>query len=212
MSIIKAVVGSNSYNTFSLNFNCEVRFLDTSTGFYNGATFSPFIAASSVTDLKAMMDTFETQILAEAVTRSYAGFTALDVLWSNEIFNKDVFTKVPSVASRSLNSAFQISTTQNARVSYAVDINTTLNLTGGAAGTATLQYADDSAFTTNVKTIVGGIGSNTGTLTIGLALSQTTTVTLSGFIPIGKYVKIVTANTTGTPTFTYRNGQEVLEN
>lgn len=111
---------------------------------------------------------------------------------------------------RSLNSAFQISTTQDALVSYTIDISCTMSLTSGQTGTVTLQYADDSGFTTNVKTVQSSTNGNTGTLTIGLALTQISTVSLTGMIPTGKYVKLVTANTTGTPTFTYRNAQEVL--
>lgn len=111
---------------------------------------------------------------------------------------------------RSLNSAFQVSTTRAAAVSYTVDVATTLSLTGGATGTITLQYADDSGFTTNVKTVQSSVNGNTGALTIGLTLTQTSTAALTGIIPAGKYVKIVTANTAGTPTFTYRAAQEVL--
>lgn len=111
---------------------------------------------------------------------------------------------------RSLNSAFQISTTQDTAVSYSVDIACTLSLTGGQAGTVFLRYADDSAHTTNVKEVCRFAASNTGTLTIGLALNQIATGTVSGIIPAGKYAKMITNNDTGTPTFTYRNAQEVL--
>lgn len=111
---------------------------------------------------------------------------------------------------RSLNSAFQVSASRASFVSYTVDIATTLSLTGGQTGTVTLQYADDSGFTTNVKSIQSSVNGNTGTLTIGLALTQTASAAVTGIIPAGKYVRIATANTTGTPTFTYRTGQEVL--
>lgn len=111
---------------------------------------------------------------------------------------------------RSLNSAFQISTTQDALVSYTVDISCTMSLTSGQTGTVTLQYADDSGFTTNVKTVQSSTNGNTGSLTIGLGLTQVGTVSLTGMVPSGKYAKLVTANTMGTPTFTYRNAQEVL--
>lgn len=111
---------------------------------------------------------------------------------------------------RSLNTAFQISSSQDASVSYSVDISASLSLSGGQTGTVTLQYADDSGFTTNVKTVTQASNGNSGTLTIGLGLTQLGTAALSGMIPASKYVKIVTANTSGTPTFTYRNAQEVL--
>lgn len=117
----------------------------------------------------------------------------------------------PSFANptRSLNSAFQVSTTQNSIVSYSVDIATALSLTGGATGTVYLRYADDSAHTTNVKEVCRFVNGNGGALTIGLSLTQTNTGTLSGVVPSGKYVKMVTENTVGTPTFTFRSAQEV---
>lgn len=115
-----------------------------------------------------------------------------------------------ATTTRSLNSAFQISATRATFVSYTVDVATTLSLTGGQTGTVSLQYADDSGFTTNVKTVQSSVNGNTGTLTLGLAITQTGTAAVTGMIPAGKYVKLVTANTTGTPTFTYRAGQEVL--
>lgn len=108
--------------------------------------------------------------------------------------------------SRSLNSAFQASTTQDAIVSYTIDISVTSLLLAGTQGTLTLQYADDSGFTTNVKTVSGGTNSTGGVLNV----TNVSTVSVNGVIPAGKYIKIVTANTIGTPTFTYRSGQEVL--
>lgn len=116
----------------------------------------------------------------------------------------------PSSASRSLNSAFQISASRNCLVSYSVDVSCAITLTTGQTGTAFLEYADDSGFTTNVVEVCRFVNSNSGTLTIGLNLVQAVTGTLSGFIPTAKYCRIRTANTVGTPTFTYRSGQEVL--
>lgn len=111
---------------------------------------------------------------------------------------------------RSLNSAFQVSSTQNCLISYSIDISCTLSLTGGQTGTLYLRYADDSGHTTNVKEVCRFVNANTGSLTIGLNITQAETGTLSGMIPAGKYVKLVTENTAGSPTFTYRSAQEVL--
>ena len=115
-----------------------------------------------------------------------------------------------SSPTRSLNSCFQISSTRDAFVSYAVDIAATISLTTGQTGTETLQYSDDSGCSTNTITVNSTTNGNTGALTIGLNLTQTATGTISGIIPAGKWVKILTANTTGTPTFTFRSAQEVL--
>lgn len=119
-------------------------------------------------------------------------------------------TRSFSNPSRTLNSAFQASSTRDAMVSYTVDVAATLTLTGGATGTVTLQYADDSGFTTSVVTVQSSVNGNSGALTIGLNLTQTGTCSLSGMIPAGKYAKLVTTNTAGSPTFTFRAAQEVL--
>lgn len=111
--------------------------------------------------------------------------------------------------SRSLNSAFQPSSTKDVLASYTVDVACTISLVTGQAGTVTLEYADDSGISSNVVTVQTAVNGNTGSLTIGLNLTQTATCTLSGMIPAGKYVRIRTANTTGTPTFTARAMQEV---
>lgn len=132
----------------------------------------------------------------------------------NDLSNKPTIPTLPTRTfnnpTRSLNTSFQISSTQDAQVSYSVDIATALSLSGGQAGTVYLRYADDTGFTTNVKEVGRFASSNTGALTIGLALNQIATGTLSGLVPAGKYVRIVTENNTGTPTFTYRSAQEVL--
>ncbi len=112
--------------------------------------------------------------------------------------------------SRTLNSAFQVSASRAAFVNYSVDIATSVSLSGGQVGTVFLEYADDSGFTTNVKEVGRFVNGQTGTLVVGLTLNQTNTAQLSGMVPSGKYVRIRTANTTGTPTFTFRSAQEVL--
>lgn len=115
-----------------------------------------------------------------------------------------------SSPTRSLNSAFQISNSRDSLASYSVDIAATISLTTGQTGTVYLKYADDSGFTTNVIEVCRFINGNSGSLTIGLNLTQTNTAMISGMIPAGKYAQIVTQNNTGTPSFTYRSGQEVL--
>lgn len=115
-----------------------------------------------------------------------------------------------SSASRSLNSGFQVSTTRDCFANYSVDIATSLTLTTGQAGTVYLEIASDSGFTSNLQELARFVNGNTGTLTIGIALSQNVTGTLSGYIPSGYYARLRTENNTSTPTFTYISGQEVL--
>lgn len=113
----------------------------------------------------------------------------------------------PSLA---VNTSRRASTSRDAFVSASVDITASLTLVTGQKGTVSLKYADDSAFTTNVVTAQPSTNGNTGTLTIGLALGQTVSATVSGIVPAGKYYRLVTTNVTGTPTYGTPVLQEVL--
>lgn len=112
--------------------------------------------------------------------------------------------------SRSLNNAFQISSTHDAIASYSVDVSTSLSLAGGTSGTVILEIASDAAFTLNVQQLGSYTNANTGALTIGLALTQIGTANLTGYVPASYYVRLRSVNNTGTPTFAFRNSQEVL--
>lgn len=115
-----------------------------------------------------------------------------------------------SSATRSLNSGFQASATRDSLVNYSVDVSCTLSLTSGQSGTVFLEIASDSGFTMNVQELGRFTNSSTGTLAIGLNLVQVMTGNLQGYIPSGYYCRLRTANNTGTPTFTYQSGQEIL--
>lgn len=115
-----------------------------------------------------------------------------------------------SSSTRSLNTAFQVSTTSPAQATYTVDIASALSLSGGQSGTVVLEIASNSGFTTNVQTLSQFTNANAGTLTIGLNITQTNTAVLTGFIPTGYFVRLRTVNNTGSPTFTYKAGQEVV--
>ncbi len=107
---------------------------------------------------------------------------------------------------RSLNTAFQISATQDAQVSYAVDITVAALILAGTSGRVYLEYATDSGFTTGVTTVTSAISSTGGVLNI----TNVNTANLSGVIPAGRYVRLRTANVAGTPTYSFQSAQEVL--
>lgn len=113
-----------------------------------------------------------------------------------------------SYTTRALNTCFQPSATRDVLASYSVDIATSLSLTAGQQGTVYLRTYTNSSCTTGAQEITRFVNGQTGTLTIGLALTQNVTGTLTGVIPAGAYVQLVTENNTGTPTFTARPGQE----
>lgn len=111
-----------------------------------------------------------------------------------------------SSSSRTLNSAaYQIAVTRDSTVYYSAQIAATMSLSGGQTGTVALQISSTSGGTyITIATLTNG---NTGTLTIGLNITQTQAAVLTGFIPAGYYVKIVS---TGTATNTLVSQQEVL--
>lgn len=115
-----------------------------------------------------------------------------------------------SAATRSLNTAFQVSSSRASMVFYSVRIATTVSIGSNQDGDVILEVASDSGFTSNVQTI--SIAENGQTITLAIALNsvQTQTIVVSGYVPIGYYVRLRTVNNTGTPTYTFRAGQEVL--
>lgn len=115
-----------------------------------------------------------------------------------------------SAATRALNTAFQVSSTRDSIVSYSVQLTVTASITGGQNGDVVLEIASDSGFTTAVQTVaIAGLG-QTYTLAIALAGVQPQTGVVSGVVPAGYYVRMRTANNTGTPSFSVRAGQETL--
>jgi hypothetical protein len=115
-----------------------------------------------------------------------------------------------SSPTRSLNTIFQPSTTHDVLANYSVDVTTSLTLATGQSGTVIFEIASDSAFTLNVQSLCSYTNANTGTLAVGLGLTQIGTGNLTGYIPLGYYARLRTVNNTSTPTFTLKNTQEVL--
>ncbi len=133
--------------------------------------------------------------------------TAQDVYWAA---GSPLVDRTFTNPSRTLNSAFQISTTRDAMALYSVSIPCALSLTNGENGAVVLEYADDSGISTNVVTVGTVRNGNTGTLVIGLNTLQTYGAQISGMIPAGKYVRLRPVDTTGSPTQAFVSSQEVL--
>lgn len=106
---------------------------------------------------------------------------------------------------------FQVSSTRNAIVNYSVTINTSVSLSGNAVGYVVLEIAATNSATAGDWVEVGRAPSGqSGTLVIGLALNQAGGGQMGAVIPAGYYAKLRSVNSTGTPTYTYNSGQEVL--
>jgi len=106
-------------------------------------------------------------------------------------------------ASRSLNSAFQVSTTKDAFVYYTVQISAAMTLGGGQTGTVFLETSPDNSVWTEAGRLTNG---NTGTLVIGVAITNNNVFQVSAFVPVSYYVRL---RTTGTATINYISGQEM---
>lgn len=126
------------------------------------------------------------------------GVAPASITWMT---NPSSGAKTYNFPSLAVNTARQPSMSYDTFISASVPITATLSLTTGQQGTVTLQYADDSAFTTNVVSVQPSSNGNTGTLAIGLGLGQIVSATVSGIIPAGKYYRLLTTNVTGTPTY-----------
>lgn len=122
-----------------------------------------------------------------------------------------------SFASRSITTGtgatgFQISASRDSDVHYSGTITTTATIGSGQIGTLVLEMANTNSATAGDWTEIGRC-TNGQTITLAIALQSVQTIgcQLSGFIPAGKYAKIRSISTTGTPSFAYNSGQEVLK-
>lgn len=113
-------------------------------------------------------------------------------------------TMLVTTASRPLNSSFQLALTNNAFVIYSVEMSATLTIIGGQSNTVYLETSPDNSIWTEAGQ---SVNTNSGTLTVGLNLTQVSTATLCCMVPKGYWVRL---RTTGTGTVTYRSGQETL--
>lgn len=109
---------------------------------------------------------------------------------------------------RNFNQAYQLSSTRPSFISISAQLSCNLSLTGGQAGNIQLQLsANGSSGWVTYGTLTA---SNTGTLTIGLNTTQVSGGQLTVPIPVGYYWRALTTNTTGTPTYTFNGGYEIV--
>lgn len=109
-----------------------------------------------------------------------------------------------NTVSRSFNSSFTISVTENFRVDYSIYSQVTSALTGTNIAESFLEVSTTSGGT--YTTLASG-----GVMASGVLSSNGSTSLLSGFIPIGYWVRIRTAATganSGAAVFTYKYGRE----
>jgi hypothetical protein len=158
---------------------------------------------------------------AVATTGAYSSLTGTPTLATvatsgsyTDLSNKPtipvIAARVFSYPTRALSTCFQVSSSRDAQVTYAVDVTTTLTLTTGQQGSVALRTYTDSACTLGGQTVISGASGLPAALSVTVGLSNLGTVSLPSIIPAGAWVRIETTSTTGTPTFAARQGQEVL--
>lgn len=225
-AVDRAVIDFYSAGPTPNTMNAYAHFLDGGTEVEYNTVVIPY---SAVTSTQSWVDAVKTAVMNYASAQGYPLtngiiWDGVSPLQAQAIATSTASTLIAQATStlnlpqamsfanpaRTLNSAFQISSTRAAFVNYSVDIATSVSLIGGQVGTVYLEYANDSGFTSGVTEVGRFVNGQTGTLVVGLTLNQTNTAQLSGIVPAGKYVRLRTQNNTGTPTFTYRSSQEVL--
>lgn len=130
-------------------------------------------------------------------------------------FATRVFQNQPSRTIQTVAAAangWQLSTTRDASVGYACSITTVATIGGAAIGYAVLEICPtNSAVAANWVEIDRVTNSQTITLAIALQSSQTISTSVRGIVPSGYFARIRSVSVSGSPTFTYVSGQEVLE-
>lgn len=105
----------------------------------------------------------------------------------------------------------QISSTRSSNVNYSVTIATTISLSGNATGYVVLEICPTNSSTAGDWIEIGRVTSGqTGTLVVGLVLNQSGGGQIGGIVPAGYYRRLRSVNSSGTPSYTYNSGQEVL--
>jgi hypothetical protein len=172
------------------------------SGSYNDLTNKPSIPASQVnSDWNAASGLPAILNKPTLFSGAYADLTGKPTLPN---------TPSQSLASRSLNSIFQVHATRDCMVNYSVQITVTASIGGAQNGDVILEIASNAAFNANVQTLAIFGAGQAVTLAVALNVVQPVTGTLYGFVPAGYYARLRTVNNTGTPSYLYRAGQEVL--
>lgn len=112
-------------------------------------------------------------------------------------------------AGRNFNQGYQISTTKYSDVRISVSISNSLTLSGGSSGQVILEISPDNATWTTVATTPNA---STGTVIVGIATSAIGGGQLSCVVAPGSYWRARTNNVSGTPTYSFLNGVEILYN
>lgn len=107
---------------------------------------------------------------------------------------------------------WQLSATRNATVTYSVSITTTTSIGGPSSGSIVLEICPtNSATAASWITVNAVAASQTATLAVVLQLVSVNTQSVFGIVPAGYYARIRSTSPTGTVSYGYVSGQEILQ-
>lgn len=138
---------------------------------------------------------------------SYASLTGKPASSFNNAPGRSTIVTVAAAAN-----GFQVSSTNNATVSYSITIVATATIGGSSSGYVVLEIASTNSTNPSDWKEISRV-SNGISVTLALTLQSIQTVggTVSGAVPAGYYVRERSVNVAGTPTYTYNSGQEVVQ-
>lgn len=178
-------IALNSGGTFIIPTQTVATTITSSTGISVGGSHPNYTVTNTIPDK----------------TVAIAG-TGINVTSAYPSFSLTMPARSYAVVTRSLNTVFQISTTNDYGVNYSINIAITSILLGTNTGSVALQICQTSGgtYTTVAQSNVsiGGVASTFGN-----------TQTIGAFIPAGYFIKLTTAMSGANgATFTFQYGQE----
>lgn len=215
--LITSLINTMYVDALVLQFAIHTTTMDAVTIFYDNTGTQVEIAFIPLTNPTPMTDaSLNTAI--DAVVATYAtgkGYTLGNIIHT---FNPLALASTQAPATRSIVTGtgavgFQPSATRDVFGNYNVTIASAVQIgvATNVQGTMVLEIAPTNSATAGDWVEVARFtnGQNIG-LALALASTQTLAGQLSGMIPAGYYAKIRSINNSGTPTYTYNSGQEVL--
>ncbi len=190
-------------------YTVQAAYLDNSNNIIDPELLS--FAVSGVADFPSIIALAETAILNYATLASYS-ITASDIIWGSVGAGAAVIsTASHSIVTGTGATGFQVSVNRVASVNYSITIATTATIGAPASGTVVLEIAPTNSATAGDWVEIGRFtnGQSVG-LAIALSSVQTMSGQVGGMVPAGYYAKIRSINNSGTPTYSYNSGQEIL--
>lgn len=139
-----------------------------------------------------------------------AGATGATGTFAIRVFQNAPSRTIQTVAASA--NGWQLSTTRDASVGYACSITTSATIGGASTGYLVLEICStNSATAANWQEIDRITNSQTITLAVALQSIQVISASIRGIVPAGYYVRARSVASSGTPTFAFVSGQEVLE-